>query len=304
MRCRNCGSDGNNIKVGIRSTSKGRIQKYYCRDCGKYFSDIDSPKTQYPEHVILHTLEMYNRGHPVREARKLTGKRYHYSPPESTIYTWIDRYRDSLTFLKLRKKFRMYPENLLTVRRLDHGQIYPFKYHNLKLNIHSKSRPELRRYINWIERSMDHKMFMKGPRASTTRIEHNATVKEMDSTIPELTRMALNSKPKNSKLTPHEMVEDFFLINDSSTVTTELPVFLYPQETDLDIDESLTGHIDLIRIRYDNIHILDYKPNLNHPENHASQLFLYKTAIKKRTSIPENKIRTAVFNEHGYYEFE
>ncbi|MGM0406322.1 MAG: hypothetical protein ACQEQM_09315, partial [Thermoplasmatota archaeon] len=75
---------------------------------------------------------------------------------------------------------------------------------------------------------------------------------------PELTRLALNSQPKNTKKSPHEIVQDFFIINDSTTVATELPVFIRPKEVKLDLDEPITGHIDLIQIRFNNIFILDY----------------------------------------------
>jgi len=254
--------------------------------------------------VILYTLQQYNRGHPVTEAKKLTGKRYQYSPPRSTIYTWIDRYRNTLTFLKLRKKYDVHPDELTTTHELKHQQVYSFTYHNLKLNIHSKNRPELRRYINWIERSLPRKMFLEGPRCSSLDIDHDLETKEKDNITPELTQLAFNSQPKNTDKSPHETVQDFFLINDSTTVATELPVFINPKETSLDVDEPITGHIDLIQIRYDDLHILDYKPNLNSPERHASQLQLYKKAIQERTSIPEDKIHTAVFNKHNYYEFK
>jgi len=86
-------------------------------------------------------------------------------------------------------------------------------------------------------------------------------------------------------------------------VATELPVFINPKETNIDVDEPITGHIDLIQIRYDNLYILDYKPNLNKPERHTSQLQLYKKAIQERTSVPEDNIYTAVFNKHSYYEY-
>ena len=320
MKCPNCSTDENTIKAGLRSTSKGKVQKYYCKDCETYFSDAKRSKTQYPEHVILYTLEQYNKGYPVSEAKKLTGKRYQYSPPRSTIYTWIDRYRDALTFLKLRKKYDVHPEELTTTHELKHRQVYPFTYHNLKLNIHSKNRPELRRYINWVERSLPRDMFLEGPRCSSLDITHNLETKEKDNLTTELTQLAFNSQPKNSDKSPHETVEDFFLLNDSTTVCTELPVFINPKElrsscsqnsdsarpkeTSLDVDEPITGHIDLIQIRYDDLHILDYKPNLNRPERHASQLQLYKKAIQERTSIPKDKIHTAVFNKHNYYEFK
>ena len=147
-------------------------------------------------------------------------------------------------------------------------------------------------------------MFLSGPRCSSLDVDHNLEAKEKDNTIPDLTRLAFNSQPKNADKSPHETVEDFFLINDSHTVCTELPVFINPQETSLDIDEPITGHIDLVQIMYDNLYILDYKPNLNQPERYTSQLQLYKKAIQERTSIPEDKIHTAVFNRHSYYEFE
>jgi len=163
-------------------------------------------------------------------------------------------------------------------------------------------------------------MFLSGPRCSSLNIDHNTKPKKKNNISPELTCLALNSQPKNTKKSPHEIVQDFFMINDSTTVATELPVFIRPQElrssysqnsdsahpneADLEVDEPITGHIDLIQIRYEDLYILDYKPNLNHPERHASQLALYKEAIQRRTSIPEHKIHTAAFNRYAYYEFE
>ncbi len=304
MKCPDCSDKNGVIKAGIRSTSKGRIQKYYCKSCKTNFSDIKRPKTQYPEHVILYALEQYNRGYPVKETKTLVGKRYHHSPPISTIYSWIERYQDNLTFLKLRKNYNIDPSTLTTTHNFQHQQVFPFTYHHLKLNIHSKQRPELRRYINWIERSLPRKMFLKGPRCSATEIEHKTEPVEKSNISPALTRLALNSQPNNSKRSPHEVVEHFFLINDSTTVATELPVFINNSETSLNIDEPITGHIDIVQIRFDDLYILDYKPNLNRPEKCASQLQLYKEALHRRTSVPKDKIHTAVFNEYGYYEFE
>ncbi|MBS3781876.1 MAG: PD-(D/E)XK nuclease family protein [Candidatus Thermoplasmatota archaeon] len=144
-------------------------------------------------------------------------------------------------------------------------------------------------------------MFLSGPRCYSTEIDQDPNTEEKDNLTTELIQLAFNSQPKNSNKSPHETVEEFFLINDSTTVTTELPVFINPSETALNVDEPITGHIDLIQIRYDDIYILDYKPNLNYPEKHASQLQLYQKAIQERTSTPEDKIHTAVFNKHSYY---
>jgi len=300
-KCPYCNNIKNTIKAGIRKTKQGPIQKYYCKNCKKYFTKKTQTHIQYPIKIILYTLESYNKGYTVKQVKTLTGRKYKYSPPIRTIYSWINGYKDILTMLKLRKNFNISPDELLTTHRFQHQQIYPFTYHNLKLNLYSKKLPQLKRYINWVERSLPTKMFLNGPRASTIKHDCFLKPKQKNNIIPKLTKIALATyqKPK----TAHETIEQFFLINDSTTVCTELPVFINPNEINcLNINNPLTGHIDLIQIKYEKLYILDYKPNLNHPEQYTSQLYLYKKAIHKRTNIPEENIIPAVFNEHAYYE--
>ncbi len=301
--CPNCNSTENVVKDGVRDTKLGEIQKYYCKECGKHFSEKKISHTQYPPKVIFYALEQYNRGYSVPKAKTRTGKKYHTSPPTRTIYSWIKRYRDTLTFLKLRKKYDLDPNDLITVHRLQHQQIYPFTYHDLKLHLSAKDFPQLRRYISWIERSLEREMFLEGPRASSTSVENDLQPYEKDTIAKELCRYALLTQDK--KESPHEAVESFFLINDSKTICSELPVFLNPDETDLlDFQTPLTGHIDLVQWRFGNLYIMDYKSNLKRPEIHSSQLLWYKEALHNRTSIPKDSIIPAVFNEHGYYELK
>ena len=303
MNCPYCNSNKHLIKSGIRQTQEGMIQKYYCKHCKKYFTNKTQPYTHYPLHVILYTLQEYNKGYPVKKVKTLTGKKYRYSPPKRTIYSWINRYQNTLTFLKLRKQYTVEPSNLLSIQRFHHQQIYPFAYHNLKLNLKSKQLPQLKRYINWVKRSLPTKIFLSGPRASQMMIDKKIKTKQKKSIAPKLTRLALSAKNKNQSA--HDAVEQFFLYNDSSTVCTELPVFLNPKETNLfDIETPLTGHIDLIQIRNKKVYIMDYKPNLNHPEKFTGQLTAYKQAIHHRTQIPEENIATAAFNQYDYYLYE
>ena len=242
MKCLHCNDSKYVIKAGLRNTRQGTIQKYYCKTCGKYFTDKTQPHSQYPLHVILYTVESYNKGYTVKQAKKLTGKKYRYSPPTRTIYSWINRYQDILNMLKLRKKYNLDPEELLKTYRFQHQQIYPFTYHNLKLNLYSKKLPQLRRYINWIKRSLPTKIFLNGPRASSTEFKHNKKTKQKKSNITELTKLALTTSQKNKSA--HGTIEQFFLINDSNTICTELPVFINPDETDIiKLDLPLTGHI-------------------------------------------------------------
>jgi transposase-like protein len=304
MNCPHCSNSNKYIiKSGIRQTQEGIIQKYYCKHCKKYFTDKTQPYTHYPLHIILYTLQQYNKGYPVKKAKTLTGKKYRYSPPERTIYSWIKRYQNTLTFLKLRKQYTIDPENVTTTQRFHHQQIYPFTYHHLKLNLRSKQLPQLKRYINWVERKLPTTMFLSGPRASQDHTKQDVNIKQKETIASDLTRFALVMQKKNQSA--HEAVEQFFLLNDSSTVCVELPVFLKPDETKLfDIDTTLTGHIDIIQIRNNKLVIMDYKPNLRRPKRFAGQLIAYKQALHKRTQIPEDHIITTVFNEHAYYEFD
>jgi len=300
-KCPNCDNNKNTIRAGIRNTKQGPIQKYYCKNCKKYFTEKTQAHIQYPLKIILYALETYNKGYPVKKVKTLTGRKYKYSPAIRTIYSWINAYKDILPMLKLRKNFNISPDEVITSHRFLHQQIYPFTYHKLKLNLYSKKLPQLKRYINWVERSLPTKMFLSGPRASTIKLDCLLKAKQKDSIIPKLSKLALstNEKPKNA----HETIERFFMINDSATVCTELPVFINPKEIDsITIDSPLTGHIDLIQIKYEKLYILDYKPNLNHPERYASQLYLYKKAVHMRTTIPEKNIIPVVFNEYAYYE--
>ncbi len=301
MHCPTCNNNKQVIKAGIRQTKKGTIQRFYCKKCNTYFSNTTQPYTQYPLHVILYTLQLYNQGYPIQKAKTLTGRKYRYSPPIQTIYSWITKYQNTLGFLKLRKKYVVDPKEVTTTIRFNHQQLYPFTIHNLKLNLKSKQLPQLTRYINWIKRSLPTKIFLSGPRASQCNIDQKITINQKETIAPDLTKYALATQQKNQSA--HDVVEQFFLYNDSSTVCTELPVFLNPKETRLfDIETPLTGHIDIIQIRNNNLYIMDYKPNLRHPEQHTSQLTAYKQALHHRTRIPEENIIPCVFNEYSHYE--
>jgi len=216
MRCPDCGENNNTIKHGIRETDKGTVQKYFCKNCDTHFSSSKRQYTQYPEHVILFTLEMYNLGHPVKKVKSLTGKKYKYSPPTRTIYSWIKRYRETLTFLRLRKKFDIHPDNVITTQRFDHLQVYPFKYHSLKMHLAAKEFPQLRRYISWVERSLPDEMFLKGPRASSTEITNGKVLKpkQKDTIASKLSDLALTTKSNDES--KHD-VQDFVLSSSLST---------------------------------------------------------------------------------------
>ena len=101
------------------------------------------------------------------------------------------------------------------------------------------------------------------------------------------------------------------LINDTSTIATEVPVYLAKNDLEFflrmgfslpELKTPVTGHVDIIQIRNNFIHVLDYKPEAG-KEKPISQLTLYSLALSSRLKIPLKKIKAAWFDEKNYYEF-
>jgi len=101
------------------------------------------------------------------------------------------------------------------------------------------------------------------------------------------------------------------LINDNDTIAIEVPVHLKPNELtvqerstySINLKNPLSGHVDIIQVRFNKIHILDYKPDANKSDKAAAeQLFLFALALSKRSGIPLRKIECAYFDEHNYFQ--
>ncbi|MAE42747.1 hypothetical protein CMO93_03175, partial [Candidatus Woesearchaeota archaeon] len=117
---------------------------------------------------------------------------------------------------------------------------------------------------------------------------------------------------KNNKQR-HEAIQNFFLINDSTTIATEIPVYLTNDDIKyfekrkfkLNLENyatPITGHIDLLQVRNGLIHILDYKPEA-HKHNPTEQLTIYSLALSRKLNLPIKDFKCAWFDENNYYEF-
>ena len=98
------------------------------------------------------------------------------------------------------------------------------------------------------------------------------------------------------------------LENDTSTIATEVPVFLQLSKSTIpwlknmvSANDHITGHIDILQYRNGRLYILDYKPGAD-KEKPLGQLFIYACCLSKITAIPFSKIRLAWFDENVYYE--
>jgi hypothetical protein len=93
------------------------------------------------------------------------------------------------------------------------------------------------------------------------------------------------------------------LANDSATIAVEVPVYLFPNEApELKLTDVLTGHIDVLQVRYGKVWILDYKPEAKHETRAKFQLYLYSRALSARTGIPLRYFGLAYFDDKDYFE--
>jgi len=106
----------------------------------------------------------------------------------------------------------------------------------------------------------------------------------------------------------HDAVEKIMLENDTSTIATEVPVYLQLSKSTIpwlsnikSANDYITGHIDILQYRNGKLYILDYKPGAD-KEKPIGQLFVYACCLSKATNIPFTKIKLAWFDENVYYE--
>ena len=311
-KCNKFHKSNNIIKYGTRKTNLGKTQIYLCKNCNSRFTANPFIRHNYSATIILNTISTYNLGYTISQTNNIINRKYKIKLPQSTIHSWLKRYSDICTFTtKLRKRYKLDPKSLIQFKKFHHQQIYEFKFHTLKTNIAGKTFPTLRNYIRSLPTKCPNEPFQHGPRCSSLRINIKPQKTTKHNNAPKLTELALTLVKNNRER--HQQVENFFLTNDSTTIAIEVPVFLYPGELTknelntigINLQEPLTGHIDILQVRFNKIHILDYKPNANKNDKATiDQLFLYALALSKRINIPISKIDSAYFDDKNYYQIQ
>ena len=311
--CPFCGSKA--IRKGIRKNKHRIIQKYFCKTCKRFFTDqplLQSSKT-YNLKTILNSISNYNLGKPLRKQ----------SIPKSTIHNWIKNI--NLPMHRLRRQITKNP--IKKQRFIHHKQPFLYQYHKLKLQF-AKKFPKLINYLRTLNKILP-------SFENTDRISQISKLKEIPTTLARARRglppsgCRVGRRPSeandvvgisefktntnliqkqnyttklanialqitNNNKERHNIIENFMLINDTATIATEIPIYLKEQ--------NLTGHIDILQIRYHKIYILDYKPEPFNKDQAITQLLLYRKALCNITKIPEYKLRLAFFNHKAYYE--
>ena len=150
-------------------------------------------------------------------------------------------------------------------------------------------------------------------RASQLKFEHlkiKYIKKQNQANI--LAKLAINLATTNKQR--HEAIQNFFLINDSTTIAVEAPIYLtnwdagyYRNQHGFIFPLSnyatpITGHIDILQIRNGLLHILDYKPDAD-KQIPIEQLTIYALALSRKLNLPLYHFKCAWFDEANYFEF-
>ena len=326
--CIYCNSSKIN-KVGKRINKLKTIQRYKCKICKKIFTK--STKNQiknksYPEGIILNSISYCNLGYTQKEVSKLIAKKFKINIPQKTISNWINEFKEVCPYSRLRNeaKQQFQPENIIDQYEFLHSNLkYKYQIHNFKLNHLTNNNEKLERLKQYLEKiptkGFPHHIFKSNPeikeksdRASQANFKTlNINPLSKQNLANKLAQLALNLAKTNKDR--HQSIQDFILVNDSTTIAAEIPIYLTHDDllyfnahgfnlNPNDFSTPITGHIDILQIRNNLIHILDYKPEAE-KENPVHQLTIYALALASKTKLPLTLFKCAWFDENNYYEF-
>lgn len=257
---------------------------------------------------MLETVTAYHLGRTVDDTRREIARRLRTNVPPSTIHLWIRQFASVCTFSRFRKRYSFSEDEVIQSRVFSHRQEYRFKFHRLKTNILCRREfPSVRRYLWQIAEHCPNHLFQEengksGARCSDGNVAELALrLVRKETNAVQLARLGLLlAKTRTGR---HGAIQQFMLANDSATIAVELPVYLYPHEApDLKLSGVLTGHIDVLQIRYGKVWILDYKPDAKRETRAKYQLYLYARALSIRTGTALERIGLAYFDDRDYFE--
>lgn len=310
------------VKRGKRQKKFEIVQLYFCKKCQKTFTPQSIKGRHYPLKVIFDGLSFYNLGYTLEETTRFLKEDYGLPVKASTLANWIEDFSSLCKYSRMRRfgKKLYSPKRVVEGISLYHRQIYKFRIHRGKLALllqedprHYKLSP-LREFLEAMFEECPHHLFKEGIRASEAKVDFNldrVIIREKHNYANRLAHLALQAVEENKFR--HEVLQKFFICNDSVTVATEVPIYLLPEDIEhmesqldfeipLKIEKVLTGHIDLVQLRNGQVHILDYKANAA-KERPIEQLTLYALAMSRLTGLRLYDFKCAWFDEKDYFEF-
>jgi len=296
MKCPHC-SGKSIIKYG----RSGGEQAYYCRDCKKKFTKQKLKNKMYIPQVIISAITLYNLGNTLEESAKIVNRKFKVKVSKSSVHSWIKEFSNICNYGKLRPQVvKKYTGDIIHAFSFQHsGLTYNFLYHIPKIEILGSKYPLVVQYLRDMRNKCPSDIFKENERCSQIMVDVNIRRQKRYNQACKLAGLALKACTRNNER--HNKVEEFMLINDSSTIAYEVPVWFWEKNLDLGI----CGHIDVLQVRQGKIFVLDYKPDAcrEKEDKVASQLYLYTSGLSFRTGLPLKMFRCAWFDEKVYYEF-
>jgi transposase-like protein len=324
-RCPHCGS-AHIARKGMRRKKIEIVELWRCASCKRVFTPTPAAlrNKTYPLRIALEAITLYELGYTLEEAADKIRSRRGYRVGRSTVAAWLAEHRPLTTYARLREKGRRLFSPAQTIRsiKLYHRQIYKFAYHRAKLALLRESRQHARfsgvaDFLERIPIDCPHELFRDSERASQTPLAKVNTsrliVVEKENFATRMADLIIPTVGDNRLR--HEALQRFMLVNDSTTIAVEVPIWISPKTiAELEREHgialmpegargALTGHIDFLQVRNGAVHILDYKPDArtNRP---IAQLTVYALALTKLVSgLRLFDIKCAWFNEEEYCEF-
>jgi transposase-like protein len=303
--CPNCGSK-KLIKKGTRKNKLKEVRVYFCKDCSKKFSDSNFTNKTYSITQIVKSLTYYNKGLTMKEVSEKT------DTPTSTISNWIVEYKNTFELLEFATQIRKFKSQnkIIQTHKYEHGIIYLYQHHNFKLeNIAKHKAKGLYEYLKLVSAGKIEKEIFTNCTSRASEVKLNIAdikVTRSYSKNCDVAKMAMEIAKNNR--TRHWAVEKTLLENDTASIAIEIPVYLDTKKTNMPFLKSLakedgyiTGHIDILQIKNNEIIILDYKPEAA-KEKPLGQLFVYACCLSRLTGIHFAKIKLAWFDDKDYFE--
>ena len=297
--CKRCGGE-EVVKSGWREVKFGRRQIYLCKGCGRRFSSGRFPGKSFSPRVIISAITLYNLGHSLMECRKELKKRFRVNVGKSIISKWVREYHSILSYSRIRSEvMEQYGTDVVVSNEFRHGGLtYKYKYHQAKLDMFASRFSGLCAYLESLNGGLPEDYFKGDDRCSQLKIAVDVKKQGKRSHACKLAEFALKGVKRNRER--HDAIEEFMLVNDTCTIAVEVPIWFWEKT----LDRGITGHIDILQVKYGKIYVLDYKPDATKEKDALSQLYLYALGLSFRAGISMDKIRCAWFDETKYYEFE
>jgi transposase-like protein len=136
--CPNCES-GNIIKRGVRKTTNGEVQRYYCKDCNHRFTlDNGFSRMKHDPKAVTLSMDLYFKGISLRKICDHLKQFYNLEVSQTTPMRWIKKYMELLA--QYSEKYKAEVGNV---------------WHSDEMTVNVKGKGD--RYFEWIWNIMDAK---------------------------------------------------------------------------------------------------------------------------------------------------